>query len=130
MAFKMPWIVFSSDKGSLIFATGFVLGSLTCLIFRIALDWAHNLRKWSEQNDKVFNMDAAEKGGLKVRTKILLDDDLFSLEKRAFFSQVGCRCSPASPSPLKRAWEMLVSNIHLPDFVADDAAVMALRMPS
>jgi len=102
MAFKMPWIVFNSDRSSLIFAAGFVVGSLACLMFRIAIDWAHNLRKWSAQNDKVFNMDAAEKGGLKVRTKILLDEDLFSLEKRAFFSQVRCRCSPASPFQLKR----------------------------
>jgi hypothetical protein len=88
MAFHMPGIVFNSGGSSLVFGAGFVLGSLACLIFRLTIDCTHNLRKWGAQDDKVFNMDAAEKGGLKVRTKILLDEDLFSLEKRAFFSQV------------------------------------------
>jgi hypothetical protein len=94
MAFLMPWISFNSNESGLIFAAGFALGSLACLMFRLAIDCTYNFRKWGTQDDKVFNMDAAEKGGLNVRTKILLDEDLFSLEKRAFFSQVSNAAGP------------------------------------
>jgi hypothetical protein len=65
-----------------------VLGSLACLICRYAMDCTQYLRKWGIQDNKALNMDAAEKGGLKMRTRISLDEDMFSLEKRAFFSQV------------------------------------------
>lgn len=132
MAFHMPGIVFNSGGSGLVFGAGFVLGSLACLILRLTIDCTHNLRKWGAQDEKVFNMDAAEKGGLKVRTKILLDEDLFSLEKRAFFSQVSpCHGSAASSfQPKKGTREMLASSVSHARVAADDAAVVALRMPS
>jgi hypothetical protein len=41
-------------------------------------------------------VDTAEKGRLRMGTRISLDEDLFSLEKRAFFSQV-CNLPPLLP---------------------------------
>lgn len=88
MVFRIPSVGFKNYGSGLVFVAGCVLGSLVCLMCRFAVDYAHCLRKWGIQDNKAFNMDAAEKGGLRMRTRILLDGDLFSLEKRAFFSQV------------------------------------------
>lgn len=87
MEFNILWTVFNNGSGR-VFMAGFALGSLACLICRFAVDYAHYLRKCGNQDDKALNVDAAEKGGLGVGAKIALDEDLFSLEKRAFFSQV------------------------------------------
>ena len=88
MALNVPWIALRNDGKSLVFVGGFVLGILGCLICRFVVDYAHRLRKCGIQDDKTHNVDTAEKGSLKKARKISLDEDLFSLEKRAFFSQV------------------------------------------
>jgi len=80
--------MFRNDGSGPVFVAGFVLGSLACLMCRFAIDFAHHLRKHGIQDEKVLNVDAAEKGGLEVGRRISLDEDLFSLEKRAFFNQV------------------------------------------
>lgn len=80
------------------------------------------------QDDKAFNMDAAEKGGLKMRTRIFLDEDLFSLEKRAFFSQVSRLRSFFSP--FERDLGIVASSSPHNVPFADDSAVLAFRMPS
>jgi hypothetical protein len=96
MELNMPWSAFKSDRGGSVFVAGFVLGSLACLVCRFAIDYANYLRKYGVQDDKAFNMDAAEKGGLKFGPRIKLDEDLFSLEKRALFNQV-CNEPPQQP---------------------------------
>jgi hypothetical protein len=88
MAMNMHWSVFRNYDSGPAFVAGFVLGSLACLICRFAIDFACHLRKHGMQDEKALNVDAAEKGGLEIGRRISLDEDLFSLEKRAFFNQV------------------------------------------
>ena len=88
MALNEPWIALNVDGNGPVFVAGFVLGSLVCLICRFAVDYFHHLRKCRIEDDKTLNVDAAEKGGLKIGSMISVDEDLFSLEKRAFFNQV------------------------------------------
>jgi hypothetical protein len=88
MALNIPWSMFRSDGSGPVFVAGFILGSLACLMCRFAIGFAHHLRKHGIQDEKALNVDAAEKGGLEVGRRISLDEDLFSLEKRAFFNQV------------------------------------------
>lgn len=75
------------------FVAGFILGILACLICRFAGDFARHLRKHGIHDEKALNVDAAEKGGLEMGRRVSLDEDLFSLEKRAFFNQV-CQRQP------------------------------------
>jgi hypothetical protein len=88
MALNMPWSLFGNYDSGPVFVAGFVLGGLTCLMCRFAVDFACHLRKHGIQDEKALNVDAAEKGGLELERRISLDEDLFSLEKRAFFNQV------------------------------------------
>jgi hypothetical protein len=88
MALNIPWSTFRNDNSGRVFVAGFVLGGLACLLCRFVIDFARHLRKHGIQDEKGLNMDAAEKGGLEMGRRILLDEDLFSLERRAFFNQV------------------------------------------
>jgi hypothetical protein len=88
MALNIPSSMFRNDGSGPVFVAGFVLGSLACLMCRFAIDFAHHLRKHGIQDEKALNVDAAEKGGLEIGRRISLDEELFSLEKRAFFNQV------------------------------------------
>jgi hypothetical protein len=94
MALNVTWSMFRNYDSSPAFVAGFILGSLACLICRFAIDFARHLRKSGIQDEKALNMDAAEKGGLEMGRRVSLDEDLFSLEKRAFFNQV-CQCATA-----------------------------------
>jgi len=88
MALDITWKLVDKTGSGPVFITGFILGCLACLICRVAVDHARRLHKCSSQDDKTHNMDTAEKGGLKLQRITSLDEDLFNLEKRAFFSQV------------------------------------------
>jgi hypothetical protein len=103
MALNMSWGMFRNDGSGPVFVAGFVLGSVACLICRFAIDFAHHLRKHGIQDEKALNMDAAEKGGLEVGRRIALGEDLFSLEKRAFFNQV-CNVSTRNFAILCEQW--------------------------
>ena len=134
MALNILSSMFRNDGSGPVFVAGFVLGSLACLMCRFAINFAHHLRKHGIQDEKALNVDAAEKGGLEMGRRISLDEDLFSLEKRAFFNQV-CQCAAAVAvaSPFLRQRETL--QIHASTSVnstvnADGIAVVALRMPS
>ena len=94
MALNVTWSMFRNYDSGPAFVAGFILGSLACLICRFAIDFARHLRKPGIQDEKALNMDAAEKGGLEMGRRVSLDEDLFSLEKRAFFNQV-CQCATA-----------------------------------
>jgi hypothetical protein len=130
MALNMTWSLFRNYDSGPAFVAGFILGSLACLICRFAIGFTHHLRKHGIQDDKALNMDAAEKGGLEIGGRISLDEDLFSLEKRAFFNQV-CQCAaPAVASPFcvsEKHRSYLRAQVSVN---ADGIAVVALCMPS
>jgi hypothetical protein len=125
MALNIPWSVFRNDGSGPVFAAGFVLGSLACLMCRFVVDFAHHLRKHGIQDEKALNVDAAEKGGLEMGRRILLDEDLFSLEKRAFFNQV---CLTILRQ--RETSKILPSSSINSTVNANRIAVVALRMPS
>ena len=124
--------MFRNDGSGPVFVAGFVLGSLACLMCRFAIDFAHRLRKHGIQDEKALNVDAAEKGGLEIGRRISLDEDLFSLEKRAFFNQV-CNVPRGGSLTILRRREIskrLASSSINSTVSANRIAVVALRMPS
>jgi len=132
MALNIPWSMFRNDGSGPVFVAGFVLGSLACLMCRFAIDFAHRLRKHGIQDEKALNVDAAEKGGLEIGRRISLDEDLFSLEKRAFFNQV-CNVPRGGSLTILRRREIskrLASSSINSTVSANRIAVVALRMPS
>ena len=130
MTLNMPWIVLNNNGNGPVFMAGFVLGSFACLICRVAVDYARRNHECSSEDDKTRNMDTAEKGVLKVESRISPGEDQFSLEKRAGFSQVcNVRLYIFHPTSMRH----FASNRNAKPrsrVTADNIAVLALRLPS